>query len=67
MNQIVTNIKQRLSLREPLQEALDIVAKLADTLSLQKISSDKGEATQFLKDELAKVNVGTQIKKYKKL
>jgi len=55
MDQITTNIKQRLSLREPLQEALDIVAQLADTLSLQKISNDSDEATQFLKDELAKV------------
>jgi len=55
MDSIAGNIKQRLSLREPLQEALDIVAKLADTLSLQKISNDKDEATQFLKDELTKV------------
>lgn len=55
MNPIANNIKQRLSMREPLQEALDIVAQLTDTLSLQKISADKDEATQFLKDELAKV------------
>ena len=55
MNPIAANIKQRLSLREPLQEALDIVAQLADTLSLQKISGEKDEAAQFLKDELAKV------------
>ena len=55
MNTIANNIKQRLSLREPLQEALDIVAKLADTLSLQKISSEKDESAQFLKEELLKV------------
>ena len=56
MNPTANAIKQRLSLREPLQEALDIVAKLADTLTLQKISSEKDEATQFLKEELIKVN-----------
>jgi type III restriction enzyme len=55
MNPIANNIKQRLSMREPLQEALDIVAQLTDILSLQKISADRDEATQFLKDELAKV------------
>lgn len=36
MNTIANNIKQRLSLREPLQDALDIVAKLADELELKK-------------------------------
>lgn len=36
MNTIANNIKQRLSLREPLQEALDIVVQVADTLSLKK-------------------------------
>lgn len=33
---IAHNIKHRLSLREPLQESLDIVAQIADTLSLEK-------------------------------
>ena len=55
MNPTATNIKQRLSLREPLQEALDIVAQLTDTLSLKKISGEKNEAALFLKQELAKV------------
>jgi type III restriction enzyme len=36
MNMIASNIKQRLSLREPLQDALDIVAQLADALELKK-------------------------------
>lgn len=36
MNSIANNIKQRLSLREPLQDSLDIVAKLADELELKK-------------------------------
>lgn len=36
MNAIANNIKQRLSLREPLQDALDIVAKLADELEMKK-------------------------------
>lgn len=36
MNTIANNIKQRLSLREPLQDALDIVAKLADVLEMKK-------------------------------
>jgi type III restriction enzyme len=33
---IAHNIKHRLSLREPLQESLDIVAQITDTLSLEK-------------------------------
>lgn len=36
MNNIANNIKQRLSLREPLQDSLDIVAQLADKLELKK-------------------------------
>ncbi len=36
MNTIANNIKQRLSLREPLAEALDVVARLADGLDLKK-------------------------------
>lgn len=36
MNSIASNIKQRLSLREPLQDALDILSKLAGELSLTK-------------------------------
>ena len=55
MNNIAENIKQRLSMREPLQESLDIVAKLADTLTLKKPPTDADKAETFLKDELAKV------------
>ena len=36
MNKIANQIKQRLSLREPLQESLDIVAELSALLSLDK-------------------------------
>ena len=36
MNQISTYIKQRLSLREPLQDSLDILAQLAEELELKK-------------------------------
>jgi type III restriction enzyme len=47
MNPIVENIKQRLSLRKPLQEALDILTSLSDELDLNKIVD--------LQVELAKV------------
>lgn len=36
MNSTANNIKQRLSLREPLQDSLDIVAQLTEQLSLKK-------------------------------
>lgn len=36
MNTIAQNIKLRLSLRDPLQDSLDIVAQLAERLSLEK-------------------------------
>ncbi|MBP1617565.1 MAG: type restriction enzyme EcoKI subunit [Bacteroidetes bacterium] len=55
MNQIANNIKLRLSLREPLQESLDIVAQLADTLSLVKCPQQEDEAKAFLHEELRKV------------
>jgi type III restriction enzyme len=47
MNQIAENIKQRLSLRKPLQEALDILTILASKLELKKEVN--------LKEELEKV------------
>lgn len=56
MDNIASNIKQRLSLREPLCEALDIVVQITDTLSLKKQDKDI-DIEQFLKDELAKVEV----------
>lgn len=55
MNSIANNIKLRLSLREPLQEALDIVAKLSDDLTLDKVPDNQDEALEFLKNELDKV------------
>jgi type III restriction enzyme len=48
MNTIANNIKQRLSLREPLQDSLDIVAQLTAELQLKKEVD--------LTAELAKVN-----------
>ena len=53
MNLIANNIKQRLSLREPLCKALDVVVKLTDKLSLKKPKVE--EQADFLKAEMAKV------------
>jgi type III restriction enzyme len=55
MNTIANNIKLRLSLREPLQEALDIVAQLSGDLSLTKVPDNEEGALVFLKNELDKV------------
>ncbi|WP_395064949.1 DEAD/DEAH box helicase [Flavobacterium sp.] len=55
MNTIANNIKLRLSLREPLQEALDIVAQLSGDLSLRKVPDNEEEALAFIKNELDKV------------
>ena len=54
MNKITANIKQRLSLRKPLGEALEVVERIADTLSLAKQTSDTDTAT-FCKTELEKI------------
>ena len=51
MNNIVNNIKQRLSLREPLAEALEVVAKLTDKLALKKPSGEE-EYEAYLKEQL---------------
>lgn len=51
MNQIVNNIKQRLSLREPLAEALEVVAKLIDKLALKKPSAEE-DYEVYLKEQL---------------
>ena len=51
MNQIVSNIKQRLSLREPLAEALEVVAKLTDKLVLKKPAAEE-EYEAYLKEQL---------------
>ncbi len=55
MNNIANYIKQRLSLREPLQESLDITSRLADVLLMKKPPSDPDEATAFLNAELDKI------------
>lgn len=55
MNTTANNIKLRLSLREPLQEALDIVAKVSDDLTLSKVPEDEEQALEFLKKELDKI------------
>lgn len=52
MNTTASNIKQRMSLREPLCKALDVMVKLADELSLKKPIQEEDEA--FVKEELAK-------------
>lgn len=51
MNPTVNNIKQRLSLREPLAEALEVVAKLTDKLALKKPSVEE-EYEAYLKEQL---------------
>ena len=56
MNKIALNIRQRLSLRKPLAEALDVVEHLTDLLSLEKQPAD-ADNSAFLKEELAKVKI----------
>jgi type III restriction enzyme len=56
MNAIANNIKQRLSLRQPLQEALDIIVTLVDNLTLKEIPLTPEEAKIFLNKELSIVN-----------
>ena len=51
MNTVVNNIKQRLSLREPLAEALEIVAKLTDKLALKKPTKNEDYET-YLEEQL---------------
>jgi type III restriction enzyme len=53
MNPTANNIKQRMSLREPLGKALDVVVRLTDKLSLKK--PDIEEQAAFLEAEMAKV------------
>ena len=47
MNQIAENIKQRLSLRKPLQEALDVLTLLSDELELSKEVDLKAELERW--------------------
>lgn len=53
MNQITNNIRQRLSLRRPLAEALEVVEKITDVMPLKKANSDN--KVDFLKKQLEKV------------
>ena len=53
MNPTANNIKQRMSLREPLGKALDVVVKLTDKLLLKKPKVE--EQAAFLEAEMAKV------------
>lgn len=55
MNTVANNIRQRLSLRRPLAEALDLTSRIVDNLSLQKPPKDETELKTFLKEELTKV------------
>ena len=55
MKSIANNIKQRLSMREPLCDSLDVLAQLTDTLSLTKVPEGDAESNAFLANELAKV------------
>lgn len=55
MNHITNNIKQRLSLREPLCKALDVVDKLVDKLSLEK-QEKEADITNYIQQELQKAN-----------
>lgn len=48
MNSLAENVKQRLSLRKPLQEALDILVELSDKLELSK-SVDLGAELEKVK------------------
>ena len=67
MNQTSTYIKQRLSLRKPLQVSLDIVALLSEKLSLKKQPDDAEEAKEFLNEELAKVQeIYPQVKDFER-
>ena len=61
MNNVVNIIKQRLSLREPLAEALDVLSRLVDRLTLTKPAkledkeADETTYKQYLQDVLQKV------------
>lgn len=52
MNTITQNIKQRLSLRKPLAEALEVTADIVEKLSLRKPPQEEAELSAFLKKEL---------------
>lgn len=55
MNSEATYIKNRLSLRPPQTRSLEILADLADTLTMKKGPSDDGERSNWLAGELGKI------------
>lgn len=55
MDAQVNNIRQRLSLRQPLVRALELTAQLTDKLSLQKPPTDTDMLETFIAAELSKV------------
>ena len=55
MDAQVNNIRQRLSLRQPLVRALELTAHLTDKLSLQKPPTDTDMLETFIAAELSKV------------
>ena len=55
MDSQVNYIRQRLSLRKPLADALELCARLADALSLRKPPADADMLEMFIEAELAKV------------
>jgi len=56
MDRIAINIKNRLSLRPPQTESLNILAELADKLTLKKHTPDPSQEGNFLKEQLEIVN-----------
>lgn len=55
MNSTVNYIRQRLSLRKPLADALELTADITDNLSLRKPPADTDMLEMFIAAELAKV------------
>ena len=55
MNSTVNYIRQRLSLRKPLAEALELTAHLTDKLSLQKPPTDEQALKDYINKELDEV------------
>ena len=55
MNSTVNYIRQRLSLRKPLADALEITSRITDELSLQKPPTDPDMLEMYIAAELAKV------------
>lgn len=53
MNNTINYIKQRLSLRQPLGEALEVVEKITDVIALEK--APEHNKAEFLKEQLSRV------------